>query len=521
MMTAAGKPPASGGSGSAPSSLDSELRFDVVDPKPDAIAESLRAFGYSLADAVADLVDNSLSARSKHVKLTFWWDGPSSWIRVEDDGRGMKEAELVEAMRVGTRNPREVRDPTDLGRFGLGLKTASFSQCRCVLVRSRAIGSAEATRCWDLDVIQQTKKWALLHSVPDSRGEATLGHVPEAASGTIVLWQRMDRVVSDSPTADRAAQAAFLASAREVGTHLGMVFHRFLSGRDSVEITINGPARVEPWDPFLETDPSTQPLPPETFGSGDRAVTVRPFVLPHQSRIAETTFESASGPRGWNAQQGFYIYRNRRLIVPGGWLGMYHQEEHYKLARIEVDIGNALDAEWHIDVRKARARPPDQLKRELRRIADATRKLAVEVYRHRGKALQRQGAGTDQVFVWMMELRGKRTVYRINRNHPLIKRLMNGHPPGEPEIKMALRLIEESIPVPHILGAFAENANRRDRPFEGSGKELDEMLKEAIRVLSASGLQGADLKRALLALEPFQDHPEMVEAVVREVRSDN
>ena len=521
MTEAPGKPLARGDTGSPPASDDSVDGFDTVDPRADAIAESLRAFGYSLADAVADLVDNSLSVGSKHVGVTFWWDGPASWIRVADDGLGMAERDLVEAMRMGTRNPREPRDPADLGRFGLGLKTASFSQCRRVLVRSQARGAAEATRCWDLDVIQRTKKWALLRAAPDSHGDEVLGHIPKGASGTVVLWQEMDRVVSDSPTGDRAAHAMFLASAREVETHLGMVFHRFLSGRDSIEITVNDTARVQPWDPFLESDPSTQSLPPETFGSGDRAVTVRPFVLPHQSRIAEGTFQAAAGPRGWNAQQGFYIYRNRRLIVPGGWLGMYHQEEHYKLARIQVDIGNALDAEWHIDVRKARARPPDELRRELRRIADATRKLAVEVYRHRGRALQRQGAGVEQVFVWMMELRGKHAIYRVNRGHPLIQRLVDGHPANAAEIKTVLRLIEETIPVPHILGAFAENATRQDRPFEGMDGELREMLKEAIRVLTASGLRGADLKRALVALEPFQERPEMVEAAVRGARGED
>jgi hypothetical protein len=518
MTKPTGVPSARGEPRDTPIPADTGGGFDIVDPRADAIAESLRAFGYSLADAVADLVDNSLSVGSEHINVTFWWDGPSSWITVKDDGRGMSEADLVEAMRMGTKNPREPRDPTDLGRFGLGLKTASFSQCRRVTVRSRAKGATEATRCWDLDVIQQSRKWTLLRSSTDARGEEVLGHIPEGTGGTVVLWQAMDRVVSDSPTGDRAAQASFLASVREVEAHLGMVFHRFLSGRDSVEITINDTEEVSPWDPFLENDPSTQPLPPETFGTGDRSVTIRPFVLPHQSRIAEHTFQSASGPRGWNAQQGFYIYRNRRLIVPGGWLGMYHQEEHYKLARIQVDIGNALDAEWHIDVRKARARPPDELRRELRRIADATRKLAVDVYRHRGRALQRQGAGFDQVFTWMVELRGQRTVYRINRQHPLVRRIIEGHSADQAAIKMALRLIEESIPVPHILGAFAENANRQDGPFEGADRELQEMLKEAIRVLSASGLEGADLKRALIALEPFQDHPDMVEAAVRGTR---
>jgi hypothetical protein len=520
MTRAPDVPPANWRTGGPVPSDEPESRFDIVDPKPDSIAESLRAFGYSLGDAVADLVDNSLSVASKHINLTFWWDGPSSWIRVEDDGHGMKESDLVEAMRMGSRNPREFRDSTDLGRFGLGLKTASFSQCRRVIVRSRANGAEEATRCWDLDVIQRTRKWALLRAAPDSPGEKALGHVPVGASGTVVLWQEMDRVVSNSPTADRAAHALFLESARGVEAHLGMVFHRYLTGRDSVEITVNGTANVQPWDPFLENDSSTQPLPPEAFGSGDRAVTVRPFVLPHQSRLAEGTFQSAAGPRGWNAQQGFYIYRNRRLIVPGGWLGMYHQEEHYKLARIQVDLGNALDAEWHIDVRKVRARPPDELRKELRRIADATRKLAVEVYRHRGKALQRQGAGGEQVFVWMVEVRGKRTVYRINREHPLIRRLIDGAPTNPAAITTALRLIEESIPVPHILGAFAENSARQARPFEGADRELRETLSEAIRVLSESGLRGADLKRALVALEPFQDRADLVEAALQGARSE-
>jgi hypothetical protein len=520
MTKAPGTSPAHGVAGGSPTSGDLEVGFDIVDPKPDSIAESLRAFGYSLGDALADLVDNSLSAGSTHINLTFWWDGPSSWIRVVDNGCGMKEAELVEAMRMGTKNPKEPRSPSDLGRFGLGLKTASFSQCRRVIVRSRFKGSAEATRCWDLDVIQRTRKWALLRSAPDSRGEAVVGHV-SGASGTIVLWQAMDRVVSSAPTSDREAQRVFLKAAGDVQTHLGMVFHRFLTGRDAVEITVNGTVKVVPWDPFLENDPSTQSLPPETFGSGDRSVVVKPFVLPHQSRLTEGAFSSASGPRGWNAQQGFYVYRNRRLIVPGGWLGLYHQEEHYKLARIQIDIGNALDAEWHIDVRKARARPPDELRGELKRISDATRKLAVEVYRHRGKALRREGAGIEQVFVWIMDVRGKKTIYRINTKHPLIERVIEGDSASPAAVRMALRLIEESIPVPHILGAFAENASRQDFPFEGADRELRELLEEAVRVLMGTGLRGADLMRALVALEPFRDHPELVAAAVEGLRSES
>ncbi|MFZ0699878.1 MAG: ATP-binding protein [Thermoplasmata archaeon] len=489
--------------------------YDVVEPRADAIAESLRNFGYSLPNAIADLVDNSLSAQSTEVSVTFWWDGPASWVRVRDNGRGMSDADLKEAMRLGTKSPLEPRDSTDLGRFGLGLKTASFSQCRRVTVRSKTGRGAEATRCWDLDVIQRQREFALLRGPADDHAEQVLGYIRPGESSTIILWEAMDRVVSGSPTSDEGAHRIFLEAVREVSRHLGMVFHRFLSGRDAVALTVNE-IPVPAWDPFLVNEPSTQPLPVEHFGSGTRVVTVRPFVLPHQSKVTEEVFRAASGPRGWNAQQGFYIYRNQRLIVPGGWLGMFHQEEHFKLARIQLDIGNALDGEWRIDVRKAKARPPDELRKELKRIADATRKRAVEVYRHRGKALAREGAATNDVFVWEVDRRRGKTFYRINREHPLIKHMFEAGRPSHEEVRTALRLIEETIPVPYILGAFTENAEKRGNPYEGAEADLRATVREAAKVLSGWGLRGADLKRALMVIEPFQDYPEVVEAAILE-----
>ena len=197
---------------------------------------------------------------------------------------------------------------------------------------------------------------------------------PDSPSGTIVLWQQPDRVIPSGTRVDnKKAQARFLQQLEHVKEHLAMVFHRFLEPR-TLNIWFNENA-VEPWDPFLVSHGATQRLPEERFGHKECQVIVRPYVLPHVSKLSKQAHEAGSGPEGWNAQQGFYIYRNRRMLVAGDWLGLgFQKEEHYKLARIGVDLPNLLDEDWDIDIKKSRARPPDQLRHDLRRIAEATRR---------------------------------------------------------------------------------------------------------------------------------------------------
>ncbi|MEI7837383.1 MAG: hypothetical protein WCK05_13365 [Planctomycetota bacterium] len=146
------------------------------------------------------------------------------------------------------------------------------------------------------------------------------------------------------------------------------------------------------------------------------SIEVQPFVLPHLSKLDADTHRGTAGIRGWNAQQGFYIYRNSRLLVPGDWLGIkgWRQEEHYKLARIRLDLPDALDKEWEIDVTKSRARPPEALRRELARIGERTRSVAKRVYSHRGAKLL-PAAGQQRVFLWEQTAKHNQVFYRINR----------------------------------------------------------------------------------------------------------
>ena len=396
---------------------------ELAEPNPGSLIESLRAFGYSLPTAIADLVDNSLTAGASRVDVHFNWNGGKSSICVIDNGRGMSRERLVEAMRPGSLSPLVHRDPKDLGRFGLGLKTASFSQCRRLTVRTKAIGGIETERTWDLDHVGATGVWQLVELAdPEIRRlcDPLQGH----DTGTAVIWQVCDRIVpSQADADDDKAQRRFLELADDVMHHLALVFHRFIDGVPPVHFAING-NKIKAFDPFLSKEKATQILTEETLRLHGEPVVVRPFVLPHHSKLNQATYESAAGRRGWSQSQGFYVYRNRRLLVDGDWLSLgLRKEDHYKLARIQIDLPNTLDADWQIDVRKARATPPPALRDRLLQIATITRTQASNIYRHRGARLG--GTAQELTLLWERKISHGKPRYELNRQHPAIKRLQD------------------------------------------------------------------------------------------------
>lgn len=485
---------------------ESERLYDHAAPHASSLIESLRAFGYTLETAIADLIDNSISAGARSVQVRFYWDGMNSWIALQDDGRGMSEAELVEAMRPGSRNPLDIRDPRDLGRFGLGLKTASFSQCRCLTVASRDAEGGRAIRCWDLDYVQETGEWRLLRSAPFGSELALAEHDPKP-TGTLVLWQHLDRLVTAAPVSDSRAQSRFLALVDATVRHLAMTFHRYLEGPGALRLEVNG-RPVEPWEPFLTRHPLTQPLPEETLHLQGYEFRVAPFVLPHHSRLDAATLRYAGGSAGWTAQQGFYVYRNRRLLVSGDWLGLgFGREEHHRLARIRVDLPNSSDDAWQIDVRKATARPPARLRDDLRRIARLTRERAADVFRHRGKVLAR-AASAGYSFVWQRRVRHGKTFYAVDREHPVVAAALAG--PDAARVGALLRLLEETVPVPLVALDAAERPEEQGAPFEGSPPaEVEAVARSVYDALRTSGHTAEQAVGRLLTMEPFNRFPEL------------
>jgi len=483
-----------------------------IPPHAGTLIESLRAFGYDLKTAIADLIDNSITAGAKNIRINFHWNGPDSGISVTDDGKGMSAKKLLEAMRVGSQSPLEEREYEDMGRFGLGMKTASFSQCRCLTVRSKTTdNNTIESLCWDLDYVNKCGEWRVLKNI-SSIATNHSKRLSELKSGTAVIWESMDRIVGDEDIDNETAKDTFFARIDEVKEHLAMVFHRFMSDTSPLVIRINDRI-VEPWDPFLENEEATQRLPDERFKLRGQEICITPYVLPHHSKIDQETHKQAAGSQGWNAHQGFYIYRNRRLLVPGDWLGLgFQKEEHCKLARIMLDIPNSMDDLWAIDVRKARAHPPTELRKDLRRISRLTRQKAVDIYRQRGKVVARSSAAA-YVFAWDKKVKHGNIFYRINRKHPLVREALNCSHDEKDRIRALLVLLEETIPVPTIVIDNAEHPDSQPQPFEEPPTgELFKVLHELYKALINQGLNHQEAIQRLSTIDPFDRYPEHVAA---------
>lgn len=501
-----------------PSEDSNDVSYDVVAPRADVLMESLRATGYSLPDAVSDLIDNSIAAGARNIWLNFHWSGAESWASILDDGSGMLESEIVAAMRIGSRSPRESREPSDLGRYGLGLKTASISQARSLTVATRTAGERDVhTRRWDLDHLATSGDWQLLNVPVESAYAGVLDRLTELEHGTLVVWAKLDRLVGNAGVDNAKARRQFHEALRGVEEHVAMVFHRFMTERNSISIRINDQP-IWPWDPFMADETATQRLPSDSLGPSDSGITVTPFVLPHHSRLSGEKHRAAAGPAGWNAQQGFYVYRNRRLLLPGDWLGLgFMKEEHYKLARIQLDLSNSSDHEWEIDVRKSRARPPLPYRDDLRRIAQAVRKRAVTVYRHRGKAIART-ARKSPVFVWQRRVKSNKVSYVINREHPLVRDALEATTADSRRLKQLLRLIEEYVPVQQIWVDMAEGDQSQRQPFESAQeREIVGLIRALYSALVDAGLSHREALERLGSTEAIGERLELVEPTVDEL----
>ena len=496
------------------------MSHEIIPPDPAGMIESLSALGYSLEAAIADLVDNSIDAGADTVGVNFHWAGAHSHVAVVDNGSGMTESELVTAMALGRKGASTARDIDELGRFGMGLKTASFSHTSRLAVWSKPASQCVSVRVWDLPEVVRSGEWRLMTSTSPQDQELLNDYASGLSTGTVVLWAGLKKIVHDGDEMDESdAHQQFLRMIEKVDRHLGMTFGRFLkAGQRSnfnrggrIALSINS-SLVKPWDPFLTSNAATLPQPEEHLHVDGTEVLVRPYVLPPKRRLTDGEYENAGGPGGWLDQQGFYVYRNDRLILAGDWLELpgFRKDEKHLLARISVDLPSSLDRLWSIDVKKATALPPLPLRQALSRIGKATREKARGVLTHIGRTTAITKSD-DLSYVWKAEKKSGELRVRLNWSHPLVKETIRSAGDNKKDLRALLHFIEETVPVGALRMMYDQDSDTDHAPFSGS--PADKVLEVAERLYDSyigSGLSPQQAADRVCKTPPMNEYPDLL-----------
>lgn len=480
-------------------------RFKTVAPRASVLIEGMRDIGYTLETALADITDNSIAAGAANIQVFADTHSEDLKIGVLDDGQGMSEADLMEAMRPGTMSPLDIRDEDDLGRFGLGLKTASFSQCRRLTVVSR---KNRQTSCaiWDLDTVLERDEWVV--EIPDDCASVPWTGCMEG-NGTLVVWQKLDRNSKDD----------LVRGMDKTADHLGFVFHRFMTrdGRSKpVSISLNGRA-LEPFDPFHSDHPATQREPEETLRMNGQISRIQAFTLPHHGKVSKQDWERYAGPEGYLKNQGFYLYRNRRLIVHGTWFGLARQTELTKLARVRIDIPNSLDSDWKIDIKKASAEPPKVVRNRLRGIIDTLGASSRRTYTRRGVRRFLE----ERLPVWTRHQDKNRIIYGVNSDHPSISSLSNKLSVEiRREFRHLINLICSTLPLNTLY------ADLSDHQEAVEATELDDdsfvaSVRTTFLALSKQGIPVETIETMMEASEPYKSRWPEVRLVIETINHES
>lgn len=472
-------------------------------PYAPLLMESMRSLGYSFDTAIADLIDNSVSAQAKHIKILL---DPSDdpQLIIFDDGKGMSSASLQEALRFGSRGPADTRDEFDLGRFGLGLKSASLSQCRRLVVVSKYDGKLSCFS-WDLDEVIKSGEWSVLEY-----SQEEIGQLPSielfnlVESGTYVLLQNFDRIAESSHDVKKTLDG-LIETAED---HLALVFHRIIT-EDKVSIIING-RPIEPRDPFLENHKSTQRLREQSINIDEKKITLQPYILPHRSKLTKEDLRKVGGADDLRTNQGFYIYRCKRLIIWGTWFRLLSKEELNKLARVKVDIPNSLDEIWSIDVKKSTANLPDKIRKNLYGSIKESVFGSKKVIEYRGKLHRDE----DVSYIWQRTAdREGGVAYTINRNLPQIQLLTNSlDQVGYRVLETLLQNVENNFPASSV---YLDVADGELRTVSDDTAKMKDDLETQLQYASRLGLSRDELLSVLLKTEPYSTNEELLKIYVQ------
>lgn len=463
---------------------------------------SARSFGnYDLSSALADLLDNSIKARSRNISIRCVRTSDGPVVRILDDGTGMTADELNRAMRPASTNPDDERAPDDLGRFGWGMKSASLSQCRHLVVLTHHKGEF-AGASWDLDDLADWKMGIL----DDEEIRAAASDQLIERDGTEIIWLKCDRLSEFGQVANKGFNDIVAHAKRQIS----LIFHRYLGGEEGLKklkVTFNGDP-LKPVDPFLRGHDATQAQPKETLTLNGQPVEVQAFILPHYSKVTAGEHEQLGGEEGFVRNQGFYVYRQHRLIMHGTWFRLVRHGELSQLVRVAVNIPNSLDAMWKITLDKADAQLPTGLKSRLKDIVEGLKRKSGRVFQSRGGRLREEAGKTS---VWAKYVRNGELRYYLNREHPLIASMLEDEDQERARsFAAALGIIEDCFPVISIGEDYSVSPHMMNQSAVDRDTFIDKLDAALPALLLRAEGDFRTLREILASTEPWSAQASLV-----------
>jgi hypothetical protein len=484
-----------------------------IEPNASSILGSLRSIGYDLKTALADIIDNSISANAQNIEIINndlkEENSRLDWLAIVDNGFGMTMEKMVEAFTLGSGGIDVVRNgKNDLGRFGLGLKTATFSQCEKLTVISKTKEDKIVSLVYDLDfIVRNNNKWEA-YTLEDTsliiekiKPRLYDKEIFNNESWTIVFWENIDKINFENTK-------TYNTEINKVRDHFSLVYHKYIN---ELEIRINN-TKIDYWNPFLTANSSEKKE--YKFDSKGNQYSIRTHILKHSSEfINYTDYSNQSKIGSFTQNQGFFVYRNKRLVYHGSWLGLFYKEHHYILARVEINLPNTYESDiaWEVNISKSTVRIPSFTFPDIISECNHVRAEANNTFRFHGgikkHIIKSKKTFTEVKPIWEFESKGNsegiKDYYKINQDHPIIKQYIEttiNDSRQKEQFKLLLKYLESYLPLDNI---FARKASQIEieQPRQ-ENQDIYEKFK-AVFELFKNEMDPVDAFETLIYTEPF------------------
>ena len=486
-------------------------KTEIITPQALDIITTTRAMGYTTESAVADIIDNSIAAGANRIEIFF--PPEASYIKISDDGCGMNYRELIDAMRYG-KNPEDERKTTDLGRFGLGLKTASFSQCEKLTVISKKNNIISGLR-WDPLFLKNNHSaaWAAI-VIPQAKATDYISDsfLNCSPNGTMVIWENLSLMLAGESNPSQSLSLKM----DSVRAHISLVFHRFLAGEDGLKkltITINNKI-LTPRDPFLKKKSTrisqTQKIEVPELTNKSITVEINKYLLPSPSKITTAEREMICGKtNNLISTQGFYVYRNKRLLVWATWFKLAPKKNTSQLSRIQIDIPSSMDKLWSLDVKKSSAKPPEIIRKSLKSLIDYSMTKSKKTFQGKSSA----ETNPEYSHFWNRIINPDESIsFSLNKENPMIVEFSDKLSGKEQKsFSQILYFIEQFIPINTMLVDMEEE---RELHFDDDERIKEEVEKKATDLLDIT--EDRKIIDILEKSEPFVKYPEIITKLLKE-----